>query len=53
MYGDEYFAELDYIEVVEQSKEGYEDFVDPEEYMNNEKGINTMYILYSIFILSC
>nr|XP_014273939.1 histone-lysine N-methyltransferase eggless isoform X2 [Halyomorpha halys] len=38
MYGDEYFAELDYIEVVEQSKEGYEDFVDPEEYLNNEKG---------------
>ena len=38
MYGDEYFAELDYIEVVEQNKYGYEDFIDPEENLSNDKG---------------
>lgn len=31
MYGDEYLAELDYIEVVERFKEGYEsEVVEPE-----------------------
>lgn len=29
--GDEYFAELDYIEVAEQIKEGYESEVEPPE----------------------
>ena len=30
-YGDEYFAELDYIEVVERAKEGYESNADEDE----------------------
>ena len=34
-YGDEYLAELDYIEVVERMKEGYESDVDP----NIDEGI--------------
>ena len=38
-YGDEYLAELDYIEVVEKLKEGYEsDIVDDSESSTEEKG---------------
>jgi len=38
-YGDEYLAELDYIEVVEKLKEGYEsDIVDDSESSADEKG---------------
>ena len=38
-YGDEYLAELDYIEVVEKLKEGYEsDIVDDSESSSEEKG---------------
>jgi histone-lysine N-methyltransferase SETDB1 len=40
-YGDEYLAELDYIEVVEKLKEGYEsDIVDDSESSAEEKGSN-------------
>jgi histone-lysine N-methyltransferase SETDB1 len=38
-YGDEYLAELDYIEVVEKLKEGYEsDIVDDSDSSSEEKG---------------
>lgn len=38
MYGDEYLAELDYIEVVERFKEGYEsEVIEPEEGKNGEE----------------
>jgi histone-lysine N-methyltransferase SETDB1 len=38
-YGDEYLAELDYIEVVEKLKEGYEsDIVDDSDSSFEEKG---------------
>lgn len=37
LYGDEYFAELDYIEVVEANKDGYEDYVDPDEYLSDRQ----------------
>lgn len=40
-YGDEYLAELDYIEVVETYKEGYEaDVVEPEEYSTSRASKN-------------
>ena len=35
-YGDEYLAELDYIEVVERSKEGYESDVNEDEGIGQE-----------------
>ena len=36
-YGDEYLAELDYIEVVERTKEGYESDVNEDEGIASEK----------------
>ncbi|GFN93772.1 histone-lysine N-methyltransferase [Plakobranchus ocellatus] len=39
-YGDQYLAELDFIEVVERQKEGYESDVENMEFSDDEKDVN-------------
>lgn len=59
-YGDEYLAELDYIEVVERLKEGYESdvieddtvFDDNKDFFEEEKGKNHVKIIHTKLVLT-